>query len=82
MGNGKVLFFFLPEIIVRAVSAVLKPGERIAQIFSMCPRNRKKFARKESHQDLKTVGVPDAFIIMLGVGLFEPWLTSDVHRDR
>lgn len=75
--------FLLPEIIVGAASAVLKPGERIAQIVSMCPGNRKKSARKESHQDPKTrLSGCQMLLLMLGVGLFEPWLTSDVHRDR
>lgn len=82
MGKGSVVFL-LPQIIVGAVSAVLKPGERIAQIVSMSPGNRKKSARKESHQDLKTrLSACQMLLLMLSVGLFELWLTSDVHRDR
>lgn len=47
-----------------AVLTFLEPGEQIAQIFSMRPRNRKKnlHTRKLSRPGDMTVGVLDAVI--------------------
>lgn len=68
---------------VSAVLTFLEPGEQIAQIFSMRPRNRKKTCTQENYQDLETwLSGCQMLLLILLASLFELCLTSNIHRDR